>query len=102
MSRQHNGHGRAGEGAGAATAQTDDRRDGQLGDVAIPALAIAAADDPSTPPSELEAIAGEIPESRLVVLEDARHLVNVERADEFNAAILSFLCPSSSSRCPGS
>ena len=75
---------------------------GQLGDVAIPALAIAAADDPSTPPSELEAIAGEIPESRLVVLEDARHLVNVEQADEFNATILSFLCPSSWSRCPGS
>jgi len=64
---------------------------GKLGDVGIPTLAIAAADDPSTPPSELETIAGEIPETRLVVLEDARHLANVERADEFNAAILSVL-----------
>ncbi len=64
---------------------------GILGDVRIPALAIAAADDPSTPPGELEAIAGEIPETCLVVLEHARHLVNVERAEEFNATILLFL-----------
>jgi 3-oxoadipate enol-lactonase len=64
---------------------------GKLGDVRIPTLAIAGANDPSTPPSELEAIAGEIHEERLVVLDHARHLANVERADEFNAAILSFL-----------
>lgn len=64
---------------------------GKLGDVRIPTLAIAAADDPSTPPSELEAIAGELPETRLVVLEDARHLANVERATEFNATLLPFL-----------
>jgi 3-oxoadipate enol-lactonase len=64
---------------------------GKLGGVRIPTLAIAGANDPSTPPSELEAIAGEIHEARLVVLDHARHLANVERADEFNAAILSFL-----------
>jgi 3-oxoadipate enol-lactonase len=64
---------------------------GRLGDVRAPTLVIAGADDPSTPPAELEAIAGEIPGARLVVLGRARHLVNVERATEFNDALLSFL-----------
>jgi 3-oxoadipate enol-lactonase len=64
---------------------------GKLGDVSAPTLVIAGADDPSTPPADLEAIAGEIPSARLVVIDGARHLANVEHADEFNAAILSFL-----------
>jgi len=64
---------------------------GQLGEVRAPTLVIAGADDPSTPPAELEAIAGEIPDARLVVLGRACHLANVERADEFNAALVSFL-----------
>jgi pimeloyl-ACP methyl ester carboxylesterase len=64
---------------------------GTLGDVSAPTLAIAGADDPSTPPAELEAIVAEIPDARLVLLDRARHLANVERADEFNAALLSCL-----------
>jgi 3-oxoadipate enol-lactonase len=64
---------------------------GKLGDIRAPTLVVAGADDPSTPPADLEAIAGELPQARLVVLAGARHLANVERADEFNAALLSFL-----------
>ena len=64
---------------------------GRLGAIATPTLVVAGADDPSTPLPELEAIAGEIPGARLVVLALARHLGNVERADEFNDALLSFL-----------
>jgi 3-oxoadipate enol-lactonase len=64
---------------------------GQLGDVRAPTLVVAAADDPSTPPDGLEAIAAEIPDARLIVLDDARHLVNVERPREFNEALVSFL-----------
>ena len=64
---------------------------GELGGVRAPTLVVAGSDDPSTPPAELEAIAAEIPDARLVVLERARHLANVERAEEFNAALLSFL-----------
>jgi 3-oxoadipate enol-lactonase len=64
---------------------------GRLGDVRAPTLVIAAADDPSTPPDGLEAIAAEIPDSRLVVIESARHLVNVERPDEVNRELVSFL-----------
>ena len=64
---------------------------GKLGDVALPTLVVAGEDDPSTPLPDLEAIADEIPGARLVVLEHARHLANVERADEFNAALLELL-----------
>jgi 3-oxoadipate enol-lactonase len=64
---------------------------GRLGAIDVPTLVVAGADDPSTPLSDLEAIAGEIPDSRLVVLDGARHFVNVERGDEFNHVLLSFL-----------
>jgi 3-oxoadipate enol-lactonase len=64
---------------------------GKLGEIGVPTLVVAGADDPSTPLGDLEAIAGEIPGARLVVLDPARHIVNVERADEFNEAVLSFL-----------
>ena len=64
---------------------------GRLGAVRAPTLVLAAADDPSTPPEGLEAIAAEIPDARLVVIDDARHLVNVERPAEFGAALDSFL-----------
>jgi 3-oxoadipate enol-lactonase len=64
---------------------------GTLAAIAAPTLAIAGADDPSTPPAELEAIAAEIPDARLLVIDQARHLVNVERREEFNEAVLSHL-----------
>jgi 3-oxoadipate enol-lactonase len=64
---------------------------GHLGAVRAPTLVLAAAEDPSTPPDGLEAIAAEIPGARLVVIDDARHLVNVERPEEVNQALLSFL-----------
>jgi 3-oxoadipate enol-lactonase len=64
---------------------------GKLAETGVPTLVVAGEDDPSTPLADLEAIAGEIPGARLVVLDRARHLANVERADQFNAAVLSFL-----------
>ena len=64
---------------------------GRLGAVRAPTLAVAGADDPSTPPAQLEAIAGEIEGARLVVLDGARHLANVERAAEFNDALVAHL-----------
>jgi 3-oxoadipate enol-lactonase len=60
---------------------------GELGGISAPTFAIAGAEDPSTPPADLEAIVAEIPGAELVVVDDARHLVNVERADEFNDAV---------------
>lgn len=64
---------------------------GRLGGVRTPVLAIAGADDPSTPPGELERIAGEIPGARFDVIERGAHAVNVERPDEFNRLIEEFL-----------
>jgi 3-oxoadipate enol-lactonase len=64
---------------------------GKLGDIGIPTLVVAGSDDPSTPLADLEAIAGEIPGSELVVIDRACHLANVERADEFNSALIAFL-----------
>jgi 3-oxoadipate enol-lactonase len=64
---------------------------GQLGGVRMPTLVVAGREDPSTPLPDLEAIAAEIPGAELVVLERARHLANIERADDFNAALAGFL-----------
>lgn len=64
---------------------------GTLGSVQAPTLAIAGADDPSTPPAELEAIAAEIPGAQLHVIDGVRHFVNVERPDVFNNVLFEHL-----------
>jgi 3-oxoadipate enol-lactonase len=64
---------------------------GRLGEIGAPTVAIAGADDPTSPPEQLEAIAAEIPDARLVVIPRAAHLVNVEAADEFNNALRAHL-----------
>ena len=64
---------------------------GRLGDIAAPTLAIAGAEDPTSPPEHLAAIAAEITGAHVVVIPKAAHLVNVERANEFNDALLAHL-----------
>jgi 3-oxoadipate enol-lactonase/4-carboxymuconolactone decarboxylase len=64
---------------------------GQLGAIRMPVLAVAGDGDPAAPPEELAAIAGEIAGARLHVIERARHLAVVERADEFNRLLRAFL-----------
>jgi 3-oxoadipate enol-lactonase len=53
-------------------------------------LVIGGTADTSTPPAQAELIARTIPEAKLVLLE-AAHLSNIERAGEFNAALIEFL-----------
>jgi 3-oxoadipate enol-lactonase / 4-carboxymuconolactone decarboxylase len=53
----------------------------------MPTLTIAGAGDPVTPPAKLAAI----PADRHVVIGGARHMVNAEQADAFNAALIPFL-----------
>ena len=60
---------------------------GRLGAIRAPTLAIAGAEDPTAPPEVVESVAAEIPGASVVVIERAAHLVNVERADEFNQAL---------------
>lgn len=67
-----------------------DARD-RLSEITAPTLVIAGADDPATPVEHAELIVSRIAGARLVVLEDAAHLANVERSDAFTAAVLEHL-----------
>jgi 3-oxoadipate enol-lactonase/4-carboxymuconolactone decarboxylase len=53
----------------------------------MPTLTIAGEDDPVTPPAKLAAI----PADRHVVVGGARHMVNAEQAEAFNAILIPFL-----------
>jgi 3-oxoadipate enol-lactonase len=61
---------------------------GALGTIEAPTLAIAGAEDPTSPPAQVESLAAEIPDAHVVVIPRAAHLANVERPDEFNHALL--------------
>jgi len=67
-----------------------DLRD-RLGQITAATLAVAGADDPTSPPEHLEAIAAEVADARVVVIQNAAHLLNAERASEFNDALLAHL-----------
>jgi 3-oxoadipate enol-lactonase len=53
-----------------------------LGRIDTPTLVIAGADDPATPVRHAHEIAGRIPAARLVVLDAAAHLANVEQPEQ--------------------
>lgn len=69
-----------------------DLRD-DLPGISAPTVAIAGADDPSTPPAHLRDIVAAVPGSRLVVLPGAAHLANIEQSDAVNTALLLHLDP---------
>jgi 3-oxoadipate enol-lactonase len=56
--------------------------------ISVPTLVVAGADDPATPVAHAELIVARIHGARLLVLEHAAHLANVERAETFNRAVL--------------
>lgn len=62
-----------------------------LATVTMPTLVIGAAEDRAIPPEHSRMIASGITNSRLVVIPEAGHLVNLERPLEFNRALLEFL-----------
>jgi 3-oxoadipate enol-lactonase len=64
---------------------------GRLGSIGAPTLAIAGAEDPTSPPEQLESLAAEIPNASVVVIPHAAHLANVERPGDFNRALLAHL-----------
>ena len=63
----------------------------RLGEVAVPTLIIAGADDTFTPPRPSEVLHTGIKGSKLVVIEDAGHTVPNEKPEELNAALRDFL-----------
>ena len=81
------------EGAAAALRGMARRRDQTdlLEEIDVPTLIIVGRDDAVTPPAEAEAMRDKVEGSRLVVVEGAGHLSNVERPEEFNLALVDFL-----------
>jgi len=63
----------------------------RLSEITLPTLVIVGEEDPGTPVAAAEAIHERIAGSQLVVLPSARHLSNIEQADAFNSALMTFL-----------
>jgi len=81
------------EGAAAALrgrAQRPDYR-GVLRGVTVPALVVVGEDDEFTPVADARAMHKALPGSTLRVITGAAHMPNLERAEEFNAALGEFL-----------
>ncbi len=81
------------EGAAAALRGRAERPDYTEGltQVGVPALVVVGSDDEFTPIGDAKHIADHIADARLVVIDGAAHLPNLERTAEFDAAVLSFL-----------
>ena len=63
----------------------------ELGAISAPTLVIAAAEDPATPPEHGERIASAVPDARLEVVADARHLAAVEQPRALTELIVGHL-----------
>ncbi|MGR9203033.1 3-oxoadipate enol-lactonase [Rhizobium leguminosarum] len=75
-------------GCCAALANTDLQED--IARIANPLLAVSGEEDPVCPPSDLESIAVRVRQGRHLSL-PGRHIVNLESASAFNAALSEFL-----------
>jgi 3-oxoadipate enol-lactonase len=85
------------EGAAAALrgmAERDDQTD-LLQKISVPALILVGAEDAITPVADSEKMHHAIADSRLMVLQNAGHVSNLERTEQFNQALLDFLKESS-------
>lgn len=81
------------EGAAAALrgmAARDDQTS-LLPQISVPTLIVVGAEDAITPVADSEKMAAAIAGSRLRVLENAGHVSNLERTEQFNDALLEFL-----------
>jgi len=81
------------EGAAAALrgmAERDDQAE-LLSKISVASLILVGAEDAITPVADSEKMHQAIAGSRLVVLENAGHVSNLERTEQFNNALLEFL-----------
>jgi 3-oxoadipate enol-lactonase len=62
-----------------------------IGTIRLPTQIIVGADDPATPPAKAEEIHARIPGSKLEVMPDAAHLLNIEQDVAFDASLRAFL-----------
>jgi 3-oxoadipate enol-lactonase len=81
------------EGMFAAALAVFNRSDigGIISRIDAPTLVIVGRDDPATPPAQAEFIAGQIPNARLEIIEDANHLVAIEKPSEVTKLVREFL-----------
>jgi 3-oxoadipate enol-lactonase len=86
------------EGAAAALRGMAERDDQMslLSKITVPTLIVVGAEDAITPVADSEKMNERVAGSRLVVLENAGHVSNLERTEKFNEALLDFLNESSS------
>lgn len=77
-------------GALRGMAVRPDRR-GDLANIRVPTLVVVGAEDAISPPTEAQAIADAISDSRFVVISEAGHMAPWENPEAVNAAILDFL-----------
>ena len=75
---------------GARAVWLADQRD-RVSEIRVPTLVLCGAADVVTPPALSEELAAAIAAARLVIVEGAGHLSNIERPAEFNAAVDRFL-----------
>ncbi len=59
--------------------------------ISVPTLITAGANDPLREPGYAEELAGQIPRARAIVFERCGHVPNLERAADWNSAVLDFL-----------
>lgn len=81
------------EGAAAALlgmAERDDQTE-FISSIQVPALIIVGREDAITPVADSEKMQSRIAGSRLVVIENAGHVSNLEQTEQFNDALLGFL-----------
>ena len=71
-------------------AERDDQTE-LLSRITTKTLILVGAEDAITPPADSEKMHNAIAGSRLVVLENAGHVSNLERTEEFNEALMDFL-----------
>jgi 3-oxoadipate enol-lactonase len=69
-----------------------------VGHITSPTLVIHGAEDRYVPVANAAALAGAIPEAKLRVLDDAGHLVFIERFADVNREVVAFLKPRGSGR----
>lgn len=63
----------------------------RLAEIRVPTLVIVGDQDPGSPVAAAKAIRKRIPGAKLVVLEPASHLSNLEQPEAFNRALRDFL-----------
>lgn len=72
-----------------ATVMMDVRND--LGSIKVPTHVVVGSEDKLTNVDMAKEITAEIPGAVLTVIDDAGHLSNIEKPEEFNAAVLGFI-----------